>query len=192
MGCWQKNINNMKKSLLLFIVWVISSSVLAQHSGNNVLSLKFNEPYVSYNNRSVILPSDRIPSDFLGCTLGVTTEIDALKKLNKLGIPFESDEDGGVGDVLSIRGDIECEGAKFMGLSLCFHNNLFWKVIFYNMKTDSKVLVNTIKQKYSKFLKINDKYGYVRYRGKSADLVHNDYCLQYIIRGGSATQWDDE
>lgn len=162
--------------------------MLAQYSNHS--PLVFNPPYASSSNRSVILPSDRILSDFLGCTLGVTTEVDALKNLNKLGIRY-SESSGGDSDVLVIIGDIECEGSKFMSVDLWFRNNIFWKSVFIS-RTDSKVWANTIKQKYSKFPCVNEgRYGYIRYVGSSTDLVHNESNLQYTIRGGSAVRWGE-
>ena len=95
--------------------------VMFAQYGNNSPTLKFNSPYTSSSNRSVILPADRIPSDFLGCTLGVTSEIDALKNLSRLGILF-TNHSGGDSDVLTIYGNIECEGAKFRSVSLWFYN----------------------------------------------------------------------
>ena len=123
----------MKKFLTLCCL--LSVSILAFAQSNN---LRFNSPYTS-NNRSVILPADRIPSDFLGCTLGITTEVDALKNFNRLGIQCDPST-AGASEVLSIRGDIECEGAKFMGVSFWFYNNIFWKIVFYNMKIDANIL----------------------------------------------------
>lgn len=174
----------MKKFLTLCCL--LSVSILAFAQSNN---LRFNSPYTS-NNRSVILPADRIPSDFLGCTLGVTSEIDALKNLNRLGIQF-SNTSGGVSDILTIYGNIECEGVKFRSVSLWFYNNVFWKIVFASMITDSNTLRNIISKKYSKFPRTSEKYGYVRYSGYSADLIHNEYNLQYTIRGGSATRLED-
>ena len=182
----------MKKEITFSFLLLITIPVLAQYS--NQSPLIFNPPYASSINRSVILPSDRIPSDFLGCTLGVTTEVDALKNLNKLGIRFR-ESSGSDSDVLVIDGDIECEGAKFKSVDLWFRNNIFWKIVFIlrGEIDDSKVLANTIKQKYSKFPRTAPgKYGYIRYIGKSTDLVYNEYNLQYTIRGGSATRWGEE
>ena len=175
----------MKKIFTFCFLLLVSVLVFAQ--SNN---LKFNTPYTSSNNRSVILPADRIPSDFLGCTLGVTSEVDALKNLSKLGIQF-SNYSGGASDVLTIYGNIECEGAKFRSVSLWFYNNIFWKIVFESMITDSNILKNTISKKYSKFSKSTEQYGYIRYKGYSADLVHNQDNLQYTIRGGSATRLED-
>lgn len=179
----------MKKSLVVFLL-LISTSALAQYSSENQPSLRFNEPYISNNNRSVILPADRIPSDFLGCTLGVTSEVDALKNLNRLGLRYR-ESSGGYSDILVIDGNIECEGVKFRSVSLWFYNNTFWKIVFTGMKTDSKTMANTIKQKYSKFVCVNDRYSYIRYIGDSADLVHNEYNLQYTIRGGSCIKFEE-
>lgn len=174
----------MKKSLISCLVLLMTISVFAQF--DNKPNLQFNTPYYS-NNRTVVLPADRIPSDFLGCTLGITTEVNALKNLNRLGIHFR-ESTGGASDVLIIDGAIECEGTKFGRVAFWFYNNTFWKIVFENIKTDSKVMANIIKQKYTKFSKATENYGYIRYRGSSADLVHNEYNLQYIIRGGSATR----
>ena len=179
----------MKKIIVSCFFLLMTSFLFAQN--DNQVSLKFNTPYIS-NNRTVILPADRIPSDFLGCTLGVTSEVDALKNIHKLGIPYSS-VTAGVSDILEMRGDIECEGAKFRGVSLWFYNNTFWKIVFWNMETDSKVLTNTIRQKYSKFSRTApDKYDYIRYIGNSTDLVYNERCLQYTIRGGSTIRWEDK
>lgn len=169
-------------------MFILSS--YAQYPNEKRVNLQFNAPYVSQNNSSVILSSDRIPSDFLGCTLGVTTELDALKNINRLGIQCKSST-AGVSEILSIYGDIECEGAKFRSVNLWFYHGIFWKIVFVNLLTDSKVLANTIRQKYSKFPKTTEKYAYIRYCGNSADLVHNEYNLQYTIRGGSSTLWED-
>ena len=180
----------MKKTIVLSFLLLVTVPVLAQYG--NQSPLIFNPPYASSNNRSVILSSDRIPSDFLGCTLGVTTEVDALKKLSKLGIRYR-ESSGGDSDVLVIDGDIECEGAKFLSVALWFYSNRFWKIVLEHMKTDSKVLANTIKQKYSKFPRTApNKYGYIRYIGNSTDLVHNNSNLQYTIRGGSSVRWGEE
>lgn len=172
---------------------MITIPVLAQYS--NQSPLIFNPPYVSSSNRTVILQADRIPSDFLGCTLGVTSEVDALKNLNSLGIPYKSHPSGS-SDVISISDEaigktIECEGTKFGGISFWFYNNILWKVLFYNMRTDSKNLANTIKQKYSRFSCVKDRFRYIRYVGSSADIVHNDACLQYTIRGGSCINFGE-
>ena len=118
--------------------------------------------------------------------MGITSEIDALKNLNRLGIQF-ANHSGGASDVLTIYGNIECEGAKFGSVSLWFYNNTFWKIVFENMSTDSNTLRNIIAKKYSKFPKSSEQYGYIRYSGYSADLVHNNYNLQYTIRGGRST-----
>lgn len=179
--------------MLVLITMILSSSSYAQYLGSeNRPSLRFNEPFVSHNNnRSVILPADRIPSDFLGCTLGVTSEVDALKNINRLGLRYR-ESSGGVSDILVIDGNIECEGVKFRSVSLWFYNNVFWKIVFTGMLTDAKVLANTIRQKYSKFPRINEKGStYIRYRGNNADLVHNEYNLQYTIRGGSSGRLED-
>ena len=178
----------MKKIIVFSFLLLITIPVLAQYS--NQSPLIFNSPYVSSSNRSVLLPSDRIPSDFLGCTLGVTTEVDALKNLNKLGIRYREGS-GGDSDILTIDGNIECEGAKFMSANFWFYNNIFWKIVFTHMKTDSKILANTIRQKYSRFSCVEDRFGYIRYVGRSADLVHNECCLQYIIRGGSCIKFEE-
>lgn len=178
----------MKRMFTFYIMGLMALSLFAQYSNSS--PIVFNSPYTSANNRSVILPSDRIPSDFLGCTIGVTTEVDALKNLNRLGIRYR-ESTGGASDVLIIDGNIECEGAKFMSVSLWFYNNRFWKIVFENMKTESSVLANTVKQKYSKFSKISDKYNYTRYIGHSTDLVYNEYNLQYVIRGGSCTRLEE-
>ena len=178
----------MKRLLISYLFCLISISIFAQD--NNGPTLKFNSPYKTSDNRSVILPADRIPDDFLGCTLGVTTEIDALKKLNKLGIRFD-EASGGASDIISIRGNIECEGAKFVGVDLWFYNNTFWKIVFIICRTDSKVWTNTIKQKYSKFPCVKDRFGYIRYIGRNADIVHNEYNLQYTISGGSCIRFEE-
>ncbi len=178
----------MKRLFAFYVIRLMTLSIFAQYS--NSLPMVFNSPYTSANNRSVILPSDRIPSDFLGCTIGVTTEVDALKNLNRLGIRYR-ESSGGASDVLIIDGNIECEGARFKSVSLWFYNNIFWKIVFEKMETDSKILANIIKQKYSRFSKIPDKYNYIRYIGHSTDLVHNEYNLQYIIRGGSCTRLEE-
>ena len=179
----------MKRIIVCCFLSLMAMVMFAQY-GNNSPTLKFNSPYTSSNNRSVILPADRIPSDFLGCTLGVTSEIDALKNLSRLGIQF-TNHSGGASDVLTIYGNIECEGAKFRSVSLWFYNSVFWKIVFESMLTDSNTLRNIINKKYSKFPKSSEQYGYVRYRGYSADLVHNEHNLQYTIRGGSATRLED-
>lgn len=180
----------MKKEIVLCLLLSIVVSVFAQN--NNRPSLKFNSPYVS-NNRTVVLPSDRIPSDFLGCTLGVTNEVDALKNLNQLGIRYSSSSKVGVSDVINIFGDIECEGAKFRVISLWFYNNIFWKIAFINLQTDSKVLENIINKKYSRFPRTApDRNNYSRYRGNNTDLVYNGLVLQYMISGGSIGQWGEE
>ena len=177
----------MKKFLLTFYFLATYITVFAQY-GN---PLVFNQPYISSDNRSVILPADRIPSDFLGCTLGVTTEVDALKNLNRLGIRCNPGM-AGASETLTINGDIECEGAKFTGVTFWFYNNIFWKIVFHSMKTDSKRLANTIRQKYSKFPCVNEgRYGYIRYVGSSTDLVHNESNLQYTIRGGSCIKFEE-
>jgi len=179
----------MKRIIVCCFLSLMAMVMFAQY-GNNSPTLKFNSPYTSSSNRSVILPADRIPSDFLGCTLGVTTEVDALKNLNRLGIQCDPSM-AGASEVLTIRGDIECEGAKFMGVSFWFYNNIFWKIVFYNMKTDSNILANTIRQKYSRFSCVKDRYSYIRYVGSSTDLVHNDANLQYTIRGGSCIKFEE-
>lgn len=175
----------MKK--ILFFCYFLSASILAFAQSNN---LRFNSPYTSSSNRSVILPADRIPSDFLGCTLGVTTEVDALKNLNRLGIQCDPSM-AGASEVLTIRGDIECEGAKFRSVSLWFYNNVFWKIVFESMLTDSNILAKTIRQKYSRFSYVKDRYNYIRYVGSSTDLVHNDANLQFTIRGGSCIKFEE-
>ncbi len=185
----------MKNLIIISSLLLFCTNALAQYSEKNRPSLRFNEPYVSNNNRSIILAADRIPSDFLGCTLGVTTEVDALKNLNRLGIPYSSSKTG-VSEILSISGeknggDIECEGVKFGGVDLWFYNNRFWKIVFIIMRSDSQVLERIIQQKYSRFPKVKEKSGYIRYIGSNTDLVHNDYNLQYTIRGGSATRLED-
>ena len=175
----------MIKKILTFC-FLFSVSILSFAQSNN---LRFNSPYTS-NNRTVILPADRIPSDFLGCTLGITSEIDALKNLSRLGIQF-TNSSAGASDILTIYGNIECEGARFRSVSLWFYNNVFWKIVFESMLTDSSTLKNIISKKYSKFPKYNEQYGYVRFRGYSADLILNNYNLQYTVRGGSATKFED-
>lgn len=187
---WHKCIN-MKKTIIAFLLSLAATTMHAQDSQ----TMKFNPPYTSFNNRSVILPSDRIPNEFLGCTLGITNEVDALKNLNSLGIPFKSYPSGS-SDVISISDErigkrIECEGTRFGGISLWFYNNILWKVVFYNMRTDPKILVSTIKQKYSKFSCVNDRFRYIRYIGSSADIVLNDACLQYTISGGSCINFGE-
>jgi len=172
-----------------FVVCLLCFIVINLYSQDGQ-TLRFNSPYTSFNNRSVILPTDRIPNEFLECTLGVTTEADALKNLYRLGIQCDSGMSG-ASETLTIRGDIECEGAKFMGADLWFYNNIFWKIVFWNLRTDSKILASTIRQKYSRFSCVKDRLSYIRYVGISADLVHNDACLQYTIRGGSCIKFED-
>lgn len=164
----------------------------------NSQTIKFNPPNTSFSNRSVILTSDRIPDEFWGCTLGVTTEADALKNLNSLGIPykFHPSSPSSSSDVIAfsderIGKNIECEGTRFGGVAFWFYNKILWKVIFFNMRTDSKTLANTIRQKYSRFSCVKDRFSYIRYIGNSADIVLNDASLQYTIRGGSCINFGE-
>ena len=165
------------------VVVVCSVQVKAQYAIDNRPRLRINVPSVSYNNRSVVLSSDRIPNDFLGCTIGVASEVDALKNINQLGIQCDTST-AGASDVITIRGEIECEGARFPSFSMWFYNNCLWKVVFENMKSDSKSLINTLNQKYKRFL-IQNSANKFKYRNNGVDLVCNGYTLQYIITGGS-------
>lgn len=161
--------------------------VHAQPQQYNRPSLKFNPPYTTSNNRSVILPSDRIPNDFLGCSVGITTEVDALKNLNKLGIRYTNQKQG-ISDIITIDGDIECEGAKFHSYSMWFYDNKLWKICFNMLLSDRSQIVKTLYQKYSKMLYStsgNDPYKDYKYRGNGIDLVINLGCLQYITMGAS-------
>ena len=184
----------MKKTIIAFFLSLAATTMHAQDSQ----TIRFNPPYTSFNNRSVILQSDRIPNEFWGCTLGVTNEADALKNLNSLGIPykFHPSSPSSSSDVIAFSDErigkkIECEGTRFGGVSFWFYNNILWKVLFYNMRTDSNVLANTIRQKYSRFSCVKDRFRYIRYIGNNADIVHNDACLQYTIRGGSCINFEE-
>lgn len=184
----------MKKSIFAFFLSLAAISMHAQYSQ----TIKFNPPYTSYNNRSIILQSDRIPDEFWGCTLGVTNEVDAFRNLNNLGIPYKffPASPSSSSDVISfsdekIGKNIECEGTRFGGVAFWFYNKILWKVLFFNMRTDSKTLANTIRQKYSRFSCVKDRFNNIRYIGNSADLVHSDGALQYIIRGGSCMNFGE-
>ena len=85
----------MKRIIVCCFLSLMALVMYAQYS-NNKTPLVFNPPYTSSNNRPVILPADRIPSDFLGCTLGVTKEVDALKNLNRLEIKCDPSMAGGI------------------------------------------------------------------------------------------------
>ena len=79
----------MNAKIICFFFLMASLPVLAQFQQHDRPQLIFNPPYSS-NNRSIILPSDRIPNDFLGCSVGSTSEVDALKNINKVVLKYSN------------------------------------------------------------------------------------------------------
>ena len=109
-----------------------------------------------------------------------------MKNINKLGLKY-SNQKQGPSDIITISGDIECEGGKFPSFSMWFYNNKLWKICFNMLLSDRNKIVNTLYQKYSKLLLSTsgiESYKTYKYRGNGVDLVISG-CLQYIVAGGS-------